>query len=319
MRRLSVKSSDTAIVSLRDAFGRALVALGEVNPDLVVVDADNHLATRTTAFAQRFPDRFVNVGCSEQNMIGIAAGFALSGSRVLASTFASFLVGRAFDQIRLAICQNHLPVILVGTHAGISVGQDGPSHFSVEDIALMRSLPGMSVAVASSADQLDELLHTAVTSRTPFYIRVSRHSTTTCHSDAINQGGAAIHRVGNQVSIFTCGVALERVLAATERLEALGIGAEVIDVYIVKPLPINAILQSARRTRCVVVVEEHNSFGGLGEGIMRELGLHFPCRCAHVSVHETFAASGRPDDVLNSFGLSIDDIVGAVQRVVGST
>ena len=303
---------------MRDAFGSALVRLGEADPSFLVLDADNAPATRTLAFAQRFPDRFFNVGCAEQNMVGIAAGVALTHRPVVAATFAIFLTGRAYEQIRNTIGIGQLPVTLVGTHAGITVGHDGASHFCTEDIALMRSIPGMQVLVPSCDHQVEPLLVHAMRSGCPAYLRISRHGAEAFGPRyAVSAGGAALLRCGDDVTMIACGLAVGRALEAASLLAAQGIEAEVIDAYSVKPLAADMIIRSAGRTRAVVVAEEHGASGGLGEAVAALLAPRSHTPVVLMALPDAFASSGAPADMLDRYGLSTTEIASAAARALG--
>jgi transketolase len=301
---------------VRDSFGNALVEQAGERPDFVVLDADNGRSTRVQAFGERFPGRFLNVGCAEQNLVGVAAGIASTGTPAIASTFAVFLCGRAFEQIRNSVCQAVLPVTLVGTHAGVTVGHDGPSHFAVEDIAIMRALPQMRVVVASSDEQVPGLLRLCRTHPGPSYLRLSRSPTPMGPPSEVSWGGSARLRSGADVSILACGVMTKRALAAADALAGEGIKAEVLDLYSVKPLDEVAVLGSAEGTGAVVVAEEHSRHGGLGDAVASCLGKHLPSPIEQVALDDTFATSGAPLDLLDRFGLAATDVADAARRAI---
>jgi transketolase len=298
---------------MRDAFGAALCDLASQR-NFVVVDADNAPATRTAAFARAFPDRAVNVGCAEQNMVGFSTGLALTGQPVVASTFAVFLCGRAYEQIRSA-CRARLPITLVGTHAGVTVGRDGASHFAVEDIAMMRALPEMCVLVASADEQVAGLVRLALDASRPVYLRISRRPTPARWTVGQPRLGGAERLVGgDELSILACGVMVERSLQAAKLLEAQGVRADVIDVYSVKPLAETLIVDSVRETGAVVVVEEHSRHGGLGDTVANLLARVAPTPMEHVAIADAFGRSGDPDELLDLLGLSVRSIVEAGLR-----
>jgi transketolase len=305
---------------MRDAYGAALVRYGEADTEFVVIDADNAPATRTAAFAKRFPERFFNVGCAEQNMAGIAAGIALTGLPVVASTFAIFLAGRAYEQIRNTICMGGLPVTLVGTHAGVTVGYDGASHFCVEDLALMRAIPAMQVFVASSNGQVEPLLSRAIQSRRPAYLRISRQDMPGDYQvGPVDDVGASIVRPGRDATIVACGLMVNQAMHAARLLAAAGVDVEVIDTYSVKPLADGLITGSAERTGAVVVAEEHSPHGGLGEAVAGVLarGGHTPM--VHLALPDAFASSGNPAEMLDRYGLSVDNLVAAVRQALAGS
>lgn len=303
-------------LSLRDAFGSAIAELGEKYSDFVVLDADNAKATRLAQFAEKYPDRFLNVGCAEQNLIGVAAGIAVTGFPVIASTFSVFLCGRAFEQIRNTVCRNHLPIILIGTHSGITVGKDGSSHSSVEDIALMRALPEMTVVVASCNEQAFGLMEAAFLKRSPVYIRVSRTSTSFCSEGNVEIGGGRRVAEGNDVSIFSCGITVERAVVAARELNSLGYSVDLVDLYSVKPLNETLIIDSLRKTGAAVVVEEHNRAGGLGEASMAVSSTQCPVPFEHLCLPESFGRSGEPNELLDYYGLDTAHIVKAAKRAM---
>jgi len=304
------------VVALRDVFGAALVERGLRDSNFVVVDADNAPATRASNFIQRFPGRAVNVGCAEQNLVGVSAGIAATGIPTVATTFAIFLCGRAFEQIRNLVAQAMLPVTLVGTHAGVTVGHDGPSHFSVEDIALMRSVPGMQVLVASSSAQVAGLVDLAIESKRPTYIRISRHGTACRFSGPVSFAGINRLRDGTDVTLITCGVLVDLCLEAAEALATYGMSAEVLDIYSLKPLAEDAIAAALTRTGAAVIVEEHGVAGGLGEAVSHVLAQRHPTRLEHVCVRETLGRSGTPEAVLDLVGLTVPAVLAAVERVL---
>jgi transketolase len=307
---------------MRDAFGEALAVLGEMRDDFVVVDADNAPATRTQRFRERFPERFVNVGCAEQNLVGVATGIALLDVPVVASTFAVFLVGRGFEQIRNSVCAAKAPVTLVGTHAGISVGRDGASHTATEDVALMRSLPGMRVLVPSSAAMVLPLLASAIESRAPNYVRISRHDAPPIEpwdSDTGRIGRSRLLRTGPDVAVLATGLMVSRALEAARELDGLGIRSSVLDLFCVEPLDEQAVLRLAEECRCFVVAEEHGQAGGAGEAVASLLCRRRPAVLEHVAVPRQFVPSGDPDRLMDAFGLSVQDIVQAARRAVART
>ncbi len=239
----------------RDSFGEALISVATAIDDLVVVDADNAPATRIAQFATQFPARYLNVGVSEQNLVGIACGLALCGRRPVAVTFAVFLCGRAFEVIRNGVALNSLPVVLVGTHAGVSVGRDGPSHFAVEDIALMRSLPNMRVVVPADGRQVAELLSQSLKEAAPTYLRISRWGTpeVTPAAAKVTLGKRIVLADGEDCCIIACGLMVHAAVVARDRLDGLGISCAVVAIHTVKPLDQPLIQEAASRCRRLVV------------------------------------------------------------------
>jgi transketolase len=294
----------------RDIFGQALARAGEMLPDLFVLDADNATATRLTAFARRFPERYINVGVAEQNMIGIAAGLALCGYRVLACTFAVFLCGRAFEIIRNSLALNKIPVVLVGTHAGISVGKDGSSHFAIEDIALMRSLPHMQVVVPADARQIDELLPQILAQTFPTYVRISRSGTpdVTPALTAVELGKGMILAEGERYCIVASGLLVHAALVARASLLHHGVCCAVAAIHTIKPLDQAFVLALAQRYQHLVVAEEHTIHGGLYSAIAELLCANVPVRCTPVCLFDTFAECGSEESILQKYKLTSEAI-----------
>jgi transketolase len=298
----------------RDVFGQALVKAGEALPELFVLDADNATATRITAFAERFPDRYINVGVAEQNLIGIAAGLALCGYKVLACTFAVFLCGRAFETIRTCIALNKLPVALVGTHAGVSVGKDGSSHFAIEDIALMRSLPNMQIVVPADARQINDLLPQVLAQKVPTYLRISRSGTpeVTPYSASVKLGKGLLLADGNDCCIIASGLLVHAALVARESLAQSGIDCAVAEIHTVKPIDRTFVLGLARKYNRLVIAEEHTIYGGLYSAISELLCAELPVRCTPVCLLDTFAEGGSEESIFEKYGLT----PGAIEKAV---
>jgi transketolase len=298
----------------RDVFGQALVKAGEAMPDLFVLDADNATATRITEFAVRFPDRYLNVGVAEQNLIGVAAGLALCGYKVLACTFAVFLCGRAFETIRTCIALNKLPVALVGTHAGVSVGKDGSSHFAIEDIALMRCLPNMQIVVPADAHQINDLLPQVLAQKAPTYLRISRWGTpeVTPYSASVKLGKGLLLADGNDCCIIASGLLVHAALVARESLTQTGIQCAVAEIHTVKPIDRTFVLGLARKYNRLVVAEEHTIHGGLYSAISELLCADLPVRCTPVCLLDTFAEGGSEESIFEKYGLT----PGAIEKAV---
>lgn len=306
------------MVSTRDIYGDTLVELGMLRDDLVVLDADVSKATRSAVFAKRFPGRFFNAGVAEQNLVGVAAGLALSGLLPYASTFAVFMAGRAFEQIRNTVAYARVNVKLVGTHGGITVGADGASHQSVEDLALMRSLPGMVVLVPSDANQARQAVFKAAAWSGPVYIRLGRAPTPLIYpcDCSFEIGRANVLREGRDVSLMASGCMLHTALEAADALSREGIGAEVIDVPTLKPLDSSTIAMSARKTRAVVTVEEHSVIGGLGAAVSEFLISSNPVPLVRVGLPDAFGQSGEPEELMDFYGLSTKHVVMAVKKAL---
>lgn len=308
----------------RDGYGEALVELGEANPEVVVVCADVSESTRSADFAKRFPDRFFEVGVAEQNLVGVAAGLALEGFIPFAASYAVFNPGRNWEQIRISICYSNLHVIVVGSHAGLVTGADGASHQGLEDIALTRVLPNMTVLVPADVRQAKAATLASVDWPGPIYLRLTREKTPVFyHRDAPYKiGEAEVLREGTDVTMVACGpIAYEALLAAEQlakpRIKANLISAEVINVHTIKPLDVNTLLRSAKKTGRVVTVEEHQITGGLGSAVAEALSEEYPVPIKRVGMPDSFGESGEPDELLKKYRMAKDDIVKAVLNVVG--
>lgn len=304
----------TERISTRDAYGTALLQLGERVESLVAVDADAASSTRASVFASRFPERYLNLGISEQNMVLVAAGLALCERTVFAASFASFLVGRAYEQIRDAIAIPSLPVRLVGTHGGVTVGEDGATHQMLEDIALMRLLPGMAVLCPSDHPSAVAQICAANAWKGPAYVRLGRMPLPLVYDPSdtdFHIGGARILREGDGVTICACGILIREALEAATILSQQNINAEVIDCYSISPLPSEIILSSVHRTGCCVVAEEHFLKGGLCEAVSHLLCEHYPVPVSSVAVRDFFGQSGTPEELQEYYGLTSERIVSA--------
>jgi transketolase len=304
--------------STRDAFGEALLKLGSLREDIVVLDADLASSTRASAFSEQFGDRFFNVGVSEQDLVQSASGMALCGKVPFACSFAAFLVTRAFDQIRTTVAMPGLNVKLVGTHGGITVGEDGITHQATEDIALMRSLPNMNVLVAADAVAARELTFLSAEIEGPVYLRLGREPVPKVYENnerGFEAGGGRMLKEGDGVTFCTCGIMVYEAISAAEILEKQGIKAEIIDCYSVKPLPEQLILSSLRRTGCCVVAEEHNVIGGLSEAVARLTATEFPVPMRAVAINDRYGQSGSPKELQEYYGLTYREIVGAAAQV----
>lgn len=305
-------------LSMRDALGEALVQLGEELPELVVVGADTTGSLKFSVFGEKFPQRFFNVGIAEQNMIGVAAGLALAGKKVVCGTYAVFMPGRAVDQIRNTVAYCNLDVKLVGSHGGISVGPDGGSHQALEDIAIMRSMPNMRVIVPADAVATKKLFKEACRRPGPYYIRLARPNVPTVYSEEkeLSIGRAEILKEGEDVAIVAAGLMVYRALKAAEKLREVGISAMVIDSHTIKPLDEETIVSAAKRTGRLVSAEEHNVFGGLGSAIAEVLVRKHPVRVEMVGVNDVFGESGEPEELMAKYGLTETNIFQAALRVV---
>ncbi len=305
-------------VSLRETYGETLVELGRENPDIVVLDADLSRSTMTQIFAREFPERFFDCGIAEQNMVGIAAGLAASGKIPFASTFAVFVPGRCFDQIRMSIAQPGLNVKLVATHGGISVGEDGTSHHSIEDLALIGSLPGFTVIVPADAIETAQAVRVAAASYGPFYIRLCRPKLPLVYSEDYRfvLGKAVTMRQGRDAAIIAIGLMVKAALEAAENLKREGIDCRVLNMPTLKPIDEAAIVEAAAETGAIVTAEEHLEHGGLGSIVARVLARHQPVPVEFVAIKDTYAKSGKPAELLQRYGLTAKDIEQGVRRVI---
>lgn len=297
----------------RAAYGHALKTEVYKNPNVVVLEADLGNATKSNAFKEVAPERYFNMGISEQDLIGTAAGFAAAGKIPLASTFAVFATGRAFEQVRNSVCYPKLNVKICATHAGLTVGADGGSHQAIEDISLMRTLPNMTVINPADAKEAEAAVLAAIDYQGPVYIRLGRAETKDIHDDLYHfeWGKAEVLRQGSDVSIFATGIMTAKALDAAETLAKQGIQAEVINVHTIKPLDEETVIASAKKTGKVVTAEEHSIIGGLGSAVAEVLARQCPTKQAFVGVQDSFGESGSPDDLLEKYGLTAEAIVKA--------
>ncbi len=302
----------------REALGATLIELAAEGMPVVAVDADLSGSTTTAKFAAAYPERFFNVGIAEQNMIGTAAGLAVEGMIPFTGSFAVFATGRAYDQVRNTVCYSDLGVKLAPTHAGVTVGPDGGSHQMLEDLALMRVLPGMRVLVPADFVAAKEALRVAAATPGPFYVRLGRVGVEPVYDDdyRFELGRARVLREGVHVTLAACGVMVGQALHAADALAFDGIHAEVLDVSTIKPLDVETIAASAAKTGCVVTCEEHSIIGGLGSAVAEALAERVPSPMARIGVRDTFGTSGEPDELLAHFGLTAADIASAARGVL---
>jgi transketolase len=302
----------------RDIYGETLVKLGSLDKNIVVLDADLSSSTRTNLFAKQFPDRFFNFGVAEQNMMAAAAGLASCGKTVFLSTFAVFAAGRAWDQVRVSISYNNFNVKIVATHAGITVGPDGASHQSLEDIALMRVLPNMNIIVPGDGPQTEDAIMAAANTAGPFYIRLGRSKVPTIQNmGKFKFGQAQLLTQGNDLTIVACGAMVIQALEAVKNLAAKGIKARLINLHTIRPIDREIILKCARETKFIIACEEHNIFGGLASCIDEIVAENFPVKVIRVGVRNRFGQSGEPEELLKEYNLSSLDIEKAALSVVG--
>lgn len=297
----------------RASYGHVLKTEVYKNPNVVVLEADLGNATKSNAFKEVAPERYFNMGISEQDLIGTAAGFAAAGKIPLASTFAVFATGRAFEQVRNSVCYPKLNVKICATHAGLTVGADGGSHQAIEDISLMRTLPNMTVINPADAKEAEAAVLAAIDYQGPVYIRLGRAETKDIHDDSYHfeWGKAEVLRQGSDVSIFATGIMTAKALDAAETLAKQGVQAEVINVHTIKPLDEETVIASAKKTGKVVTAEEHSIIGGLGSAVAEVLARQCPTKQAFVGVQDSFGESGSPNDLLEKYGLTTEAIVKA--------
>jgi transketolase len=301
----------------RSAFGEALAELGAEFPSLVVVDGDVANSTKTEAFGARFPERFFNVGIAESNLVGVASGLAQTGHIALGASFAVFLTCNSYDQIRMAVGFPHANVKLVGSHAGISIGEDGPSQMGIEDLALMTSVPGMVVLVPADAPSARVLTRRMLEHEGPVYLRTGRPKVPVVYADGepdLTIGRAVRLRDGAHATIVACGLMVAAALDAAVELASEGIECRVLDMHTVKPVDVEAITAAARETGGIVTAEEHLLDGGLGAAVARVVAREAPCRMGFVGL-ESYARSGKPGDLLERFGLTAAAIADRVREL----
>ena len=308
----------TAKLTTRVEYGKILVELGAKNKDIVVLDADLSGSTHTARFGKVFQDRFFNLGIAEQDMMSTAAGFAASGKIPFASTFAIFATGRAWEQIRQSIAYAALNVKIVASHGGVTVGEDGGSHQAIEDIALMRVLPNMTVLVPADGIEVQRMVEWAVSYYGPVYIRTSRHPFPVIFDarSRFEVGRGNVLREGRDVTLAGIGLLVHHCLEAAAILSAEGISARVLNLSCVKPIDRELIVDSARQTGAFVTAEEHLVTGGLGSAVAEVLGEYYPVPLKRVGIKDTFGVSGKPEVLLEHFGLMPRDIVKAAHRAI---
>lgn len=303
-------------IATRDAYGKALFELGMRRKDIVVLDADLSGSTKTAKFATAFPERFFNIGVSEQDMVGTAGGLSLTGKIPFASTFAVFETGRAWEQVRQTICYSRLNVKLVATHAGITVGEDGASHQALEDIAVMRVLPEMTVIVPSDGFETEQVIAASAEYDGPVYVRLGRGKVPPVMPEdyRFKIGKAHIFNLGRDVNIIATGIMVSESLKARDILKAEDIDAGVINMSTIKPLDVEAVLEAAERSGFIITAEEHSIIGGLGSAVCEVLSEERPVRVKRIGVRDKFGRSGKPEELMKLYGLSADNIVDTVRK-----
>jgi transketolase len=303
----------------RDAFGVALAKLGADHPDLVVLDGDVHNSTRTEFFAEKYPQRFFNVGIAESNLVGVAAGMACSGKRAWLASFACFIMCNAYDQLRMSVAFPCVDVKVVGSHAGISIGEDGPSQMGIEDVSLACSLPNFTVVVPADEPATEQAVRALAGIRTPAYLRVGRPKVPIVYANGcpFTLGKANQLRDGKDLTIIANGLMVAEALQAAEQLAGKGVQARVLDMHTVKPLDDEAVARAARETGRIVVAEEHLLHGGLCGAVALSAARQQPVPMRFVALKDTFAESGPPEELLKKYGLTAADIVRAAQELPG--
>lgn len=302
----------------RDGFGEELAVIGKENKNVVVVSADLEDATRADYFKKTAPERFFSLGIAEQDMVGMAAGFASEGFVAVTNSFAVFLTNRAYDQIRMDVCYNDLNVKLAATHAGVTVGEDGASAQCLEDFAIMRVLPNIKVVCPVDVLEARKATRAMIAEKGPFYIRLSRAPlpVVTDEASPFCFGKANILRDGTDASVIACGVMVSEALSAAEELSKEGISLRVVNMHTIKPLDTEMILKCARETGAIVTAEEHQLIGGLGSAVSEVIVQHLPVPVEMVGVKDSFGQTGTPEQLLQYYGLKSSNIVAAVRKVV---
>ena len=301
----------------RDSYGEALVELGKKNEKIVVLDADLATATKTIEFKKEFPNRFFDIGIAEQDMMGTAAGLALDGKIPFASTFAVFASGRAYDQIRNQICYSNLNVKIAATHAGITVGEDGASHQSLEDLALMRAIPNMTVFSPSDDLETKWAVEESVKIKGPVYIRLTRPKTEEIYKDMSRFcfGKVVTHGTGEDATIIATGVTAIESLKAQEILKNKGINVRVLDIHTIKPIDKKAIVKAAKETKHIVTVEDHSIIGGLGSTVCEVLSEEYPVKVTRMGINDEFGQSGKWDELMKYYKIDSVSIANRVENL----
>jgi transketolase len=303
--------------STREAFGLALAEVGKTDAQIVVVDGDVHNSTRTEHFAKLFPERFFNVGIAESNMVGVAAGLAACGKHAWVSSFAAFVMCNSYDQLRMSVAFPCLNVKVVGTHAGISIGEDGPSQMGIEDVGLACSLPNFTVIVPADEASMHKAVRALAATDTPAYLRAGRPNVAQIHNEQtpFTIGKSIQLRDGSDLTIIANGIMVSAALEAAEQLAKEGKQARVLDMHTVKPLDDAAVAAAARETKCIVVAEEHLLHGGLGSAVAMSVAQQCPVPMRFVGIKDTFAESGKAEELLAKYGLTAKEIVEAGRSV----
>lgn len=308
-----------ANLATREAYGKALVELGNSNPNIVVLDADLSKSTKTADFAKVYPERFFNIGIAEADLMATAAGLSTCGKIPFASTFAMFAAGRAFEQIRNSICYPELNVKIAATHAGLTVGEDGASHQAIEDLSLMRSIPNMTVICPCDDVETMAAVKAAAEYDGPIYLRLGRSSVPTLNDESnykFEIGKAVKLRDGKDITLFATGIMVSEALKAADILKNEGIEAEVINIHTLKPIDAEAIVESVKKTNAAVTCEEHNVIGGLGSAVCEAISENHPVIVKRIGVMDTFGESGKPAELLREYGLTAENIAAGAREVL---
>ena len=303
-------------VATRKSYGEALEQLGKENPNVVVLDADLAGATKTDMFAKQFPDRFFDMGIAEANMMATAAGFATCGKIPYASTFAVFAAGRAYDQIRNSICYPKLNVKICATHCGVTVGEDGATHQMIEDLSLMRTLPNMTVMSTSDDTQTKWAIKEIAKIQGPIYLRLARMETPILYDENTEfEIGKAIQiGEGTDGTVFATGITVSEAIKAQEILKQEGINIRVVDMHTIKPIDKEIIIKSAKETKKLISIEDHNIIGGLGSAISEVLTEEYPTKLIRLGIKDVFGKSGKAEELIKYFGITADNIIEVMKK-----
>ena len=318
LKKGSYKVGD--MVATREAYGKALLELGEIDQDVVVLDADLSGSTQTKHFAKAFPERFFNMGIAENNMIGVAAGLARAGKKPFASSFAMFASGRAWEFVRNSVAHNHLCVRVCATHSGLTVGEDGASHQIIEDIAIMRVIPEMQVLVPADAQEAYQMIYASMNFTKPTYIRLGRAKVATIFDESLKfeLGKAQVITQGDKATLVACGVMTSRAYEAAQELKNKGIEVELINCSSIKPLDHQTIITSLEKTGKLITIEEHNVLAGMGDAVIAAVSensdINFKVK--KMGVNDQFGQSGPAMQVLDHYGLAASDIIREVEEII---
>ncbi len=305
--------------SMREAFGKALEEVGREDVNVVALDADLSGSTQTKFFAKSFPERFFDVGIAEQNLISTAVGLSMEGKIPFAATFAIFATGRTYDQVRNGVCYQNANVKIIGTHGGLTVGEDGATHQSLEDVSLMRGIPNMQVIVPADAKECSEAVKYAHKHNGPVYIRVARNSVPDIFTDDYKlEPKAKVVLEGNDITVFANGEMLAECIKAAQLLKNKNISVRVVNVPFVKPVDIEGIISLSSGMKCVVTVENHSIIGGLGSAVCEVLSEYNPVKVVRIGVEDRFGQSGTPDLLLKHYGLDSSSIAGRIEKIYDS-